>query len=125
MQLSLEQAVAIAQVLSAKADTPPTAAIGKLGRPVIVRSRDAGVIFGEYTGNDGSTVHLANARQMWKWQAAEGGTLIDCATKGVNPAGCKFSPSQATVTVFNACALIDCTEQAANSIRTVVGGAWK
>lgn len=94
-------------------------------RPVIVRSSDAGVLFGDYAGNDGSTVYLINARQMWRWHAAKGGTLIDCAVAGVKSDICKFSPAQATVTVFNACALIDCTEEAAASIRAVGDGTWK
>ena len=124
--ITIEQAIAIAGVLNA--GTKPQAApeaIGKPGRPVIVRSRDAGVLFGEYAGNDGSTIHLTNARQMWQWHAAKGGTLIDCATYGVKADACKFSPSQATVTVFNACALIDCSDDATVSIRKVEGGSWK
>lgn len=95
------------------------------GRPVIVRSRDAGVLFGDYAGHDGATVYLTNARQMWRWRAAKGGTLIDCATVGVKAEGCKFSPASATVTVFNACALIDCTDDAAASMRGVGDGTWK
>ena len=89
------------------------------GRKVIVRSRDAGVIYGEYAGSDGSTIHVRNARQLWKWFAAEGISLIDVATHGVRADRCKFSPSQATVTVFNACALIDVTDAAAKSIEAV------
>lgn len=92
---------------------------GAHGRAVIVRSRDAGVLFGEYAGNEGSTVHLRNAVQMWRWKAKEGGTLIDCATFGVVPDFGKYSPAQATVTVFSACAMIDCTDEAAASIRNV------
>lgn len=98
---------------------------GAVARPVIVRSRDAGVLFGDYAGNDGSDVHLTNARQMWRWHAAKGGTLIDCAIHGVKAEKCRFSPSSATVTVFNACALIDCTEEAAASLRGVGDGEWK
>jgi hypothetical protein len=129
--LTIEQAVALVSAMSnnklatSKAEAPKLTIIGELGRPVIVRSRDAGVLFGEYAGNDGSTVHLLNARQMWRWHAAEGGTLIDCATEGVIPAKCKFSPSRASVTVFNACALIDCSIKAAASIRSVAGGKWE
>ena len=93
--------------------------IGDLGRKVIVRSRDAGAIYGEYAGNDGSTVHVKNGRQLWKWTAAEGISLIDVATYGVKASGCKFSPAAATVTVFNACALIDATPVAAASIEAV------
>jgi hypothetical protein len=125
ISLTVEQAIALAGVLNGVKSEPPKEAIGKIGRPVIVRSRDAGVLFGEYAGNDGSTVHLTNARQLWKWHAAQGGTLIDCARYGVKASNCKFSPAQATVTVFNACALIDCKPDAAASIIAVEGGSWE
>lgn len=98
----------------------------KIQRPVIVRSRDAGVIFGDYIANDGSTITLANARQMWRWRARTGGTLIDCATHGVIEDDCRFSfPAAGTTTVFDACAMIDCTTDAAISIREAVGQKWK
>ena len=93
--------------------------IGAVGRKVIVRSRDAGVIYGEYLGNDGAIIHLRNGVQMWKWFASKGHTLIDVAAHGVKKSECKFSPSSATVTVFNACALIDVTDEAAKSIEAV------
>ena len=93
--------------------------IGEIGRKVIVRSRDAGVIYGEYAGNDGSTVHVRSARQLWKWQAEKGISLIDVATYGVKKSGCKFSDAQAVVTVFNACALIDVAPDASKSIEAV------
>jgi len=95
------------------------------GRPVIVRSSGAGVLFGEYAGRDGANIHLKNAVQMWKWFAAKGGTLIDCAVHGVTAGKCKFSVASATVTVLNACALIDCTEEGAASLRQVEGGSWR
>ena len=91
--------------------------IGELGRSVIVRSREMGVVFGEYDGNDGANVHLKNARQMWSWTALKGGTLLDCATHGVSKG--KISSVNDAVTVFNACGLIDCTSDAAKSIRAV------
>ena len=104
---------------SMAATSPIAEPIGQIGRKVIVRSRDAGVLYGEYAGNDGSTVSLKNARQLWKWQAAQGITLIDVATYGVKKSDCKFSPASATVTVFNACALIDVTDAAAALIEAV------
>lgn len=114
---TLKSAVALIEKIS----QPETATspIGNIGRKVIVRSRDAGVIYGEYAGNDGSTVRLTNARQLWKWYAAKGISLIDVATYGVKKSECKFSPAQATVTVFNACALIDVTAEASSSIEAV------
>lgn len=91
------------------------------GRHVIVRSRDAGVQFGKldrYT--EGGTVYLTEARQMWSWTAAEGGTLLDCATHGVK-AG-KFSTVSPAVTVIGACAIIDCTEKAAKTLEAAKWG---
>lgn len=108
------------QSLNLTAPATGTAHGFKNGDAVIVRSRDAGVLFGEYAGNDHSTVYLTNAVQMWKWFAAKGISLIDVATYGVKKSDCKFSTAQASVTVFNACALIAVTDEAAKSIRSVV-----
>jgi hypothetical protein len=93
-------------------------------RPVIVRSRDAGVLFGNLAATEGNTIHLENAVQMWRWKAAKGGTLLDCAQYGVDASGCKFSEAKGRITIFNACALIDCTIAAAKSIDAVKGGEW-
>ena len=90
------------------------------GRPVIVRSRDAGVQFGYLDSYEGSIVHLRNARQMWSWTAAEGGTLLDCATYGVK--GGKFSSKCSSVTVIGACAIIDCTDKA---VKTLEAAKWE
>ncbi|UXU73795.1 MULTISPECIES: DUF6948 domain-containing protein [unclassified Paracoccus (in: a-proteobacteria)] len=115
--LTIGEAKRIAAMFGGVQSAPET--IGEIGRKVIVRSRDAGVIYGEYAGSDGSTVHVANGRQLWKWCAAKGISLIDVATYGVNASECKFSDAAATVTVFNACALIDVTATAAASIEAV------
>jgi len=117
----LKTAIEVAKLL--ECDAKPSAPAG--GRAIIVRSRDAGVIFGKYAGNDRDTVHVTDAVQMWRWKAAKGGTLLDCAEYGVDATGCKFSFSKGKVTVFNACAMIDCTDEAAKSISAVKGGEWK
>jgi hypothetical protein len=88
-------------------------------RPVIVRSRDAGVQFGYLDHFEGSTVYLKNARQMWSWTAAKGGTLLDCATHGVK--GGKFSDVANAVIVIGACAIIDCTAEA---VKTLEARSW-
>ena len=113
---ALKDAIALIE----KLDNPaPSKQVGQLGRKVIVRSRDAGVIYGTYAGNEGDTIHITDARQLWKWCAAKGITLIDVATYGVKTSDCKFSPASATLTVFSACALIDVTSEAAASIEAV------
>lgn len=109
--ITIKQARELANMFAAP--TPIKAAIVP-ERPVIVRSRDAGCIYGYLLGYEGSTVHLRDARQMWSWTASEGGTLIDCATHGVK-AG-KFSTSASRVTVIGACAIIDCTDTAAKTL---------
>jgi hypothetical protein len=125
--LTIEQAVAIAAVLNGNTEKPvdPNTQIEKGdGRVVIVRSRDAGVLWGNYQGREGANIHLTNAVQMWSWRAAKGGTLVDCAIHGVSEKDCKFSTASATATVFNACALIDCSVDGAASLAKVDGGKW-
>ena len=113
--LTLGQAKQLAAMFATVAGTPASPPrISGDGRAVIVRSRDAGVQFGYLEGYEGSTVYLRNARQMWSWTAAEGGTLLDCATHGVK--GGKFSSACAAVTVIGACAIIDCTDKAAKTL---------
>lgn len=100
----------------APASTPAIPSVPGNGRPVIVRSRDAGVQFGYLDKFEGSTVYLNSARQMWSWTAAEGGTLLDCATHGVKTG--KFSTVASAVIVIGACAIIDCTDKAVKSLES-------
>lgn len=115
--LTIGEAKQLAAMFSGQLSAP-VRVLGN-GRAVIVRSRDAGVQFGYLDSYEGSTVHLRNARQMWSWTAAEGGTLLDCATHGVK-AG-KFSTACAAITVIGACAIIDCTDKA---VETLESAKW-
>ena len=108
----LKQLLELAEMLECKAQQVS-------GKKVIVRSRDAGVLHGTLVSIDGANVTLSNARQLWRWHAAEGITLVDVATHGVMASKCKFSPSVADVVVLNACAVIDCAEKASKSIEAV------
>lgn len=117
--MTIGEAKALTAMFSGQASGPSV--IKGDGRAVIVRARDAGVQFGylqEYAA-DGSTVTIKNARQMWSWTAAEGGTLLDCATHGVRSG--KFSTVAAQVIVINACAIIDCSDKAVKSLE---GAKW-
>ena len=122
MTFTTEQVLALIAALP-KSQTQEPAAPSRIaghGRKVIVRSRDAGVQYGELDGYEGSTVYLKNARQMWSWTAAEGGTLLDCATHGVK-AG-KFSTTADAVIVIGACAIIDVTAKAEKSLSASTWG---
>ena len=116
--LTIGQEKEIAALVSGVAASPAqtVGAVPGNGRAVIVRSRDAGVQFGYLDRFEGSTVYLTKARQMWSWTAAEGGTLLDCATHGVK-AG-KFSTTADAVVVIGACAIIDCTDKAVKSLES-------
>lgn len=117
---TLKAAIEIAKLLDDEGVENASAHIDGGGRAVIVRSRDAGVQFGYLSGYEGSTVHLKNARQMWSWMAAQGGTLLDCATHGVK-AG-KFSGVASAVTVIGACAIIDVAPEAIKSLEDAKWG---
>lgn len=88
-----------------------------MARYVIVRSRDAGAVFGEYVSNEGSTIVLKNAIQLWKWRASKGISLLDVAMFGVIRDKCRFSEAEnADVTIFDACAMIETSGAAVRSI---------
>jgi hypothetical protein len=112
MNFTIEQMVAILAALNVNSSSSAP----QTPRKVIVRSRDAGVLYGEYVSHDASSVTLKNAIQMWKWHAAEGFTLIDVAMNGVKKSECKFSTSAANVIVVNPCAIIDVALAATKSI---------
>ena len=115
---TLKQAIEIARLL--EGDQGAATSTHEDGRAVIVRSRDAGVQFGYLKAIDGSTVHLTNARQMWSWTAAQGGTLLDCATYGVKTG--KFSTVASAVIVIGACAVIDVAQEAIKSLEDAKWG---
>jgi hypothetical protein len=118
--LTYDELKQIAAMFGAKpAVKPKPTLISGDERAVIVRSRDAGVQFGYLLGYRGSEVHLRDARQMWAWKAAKGGTLLDCATHGVNAKESKFSGPVSRCIVIGACAIIDCTPECVNSIGSV------
>ena len=109
---TLKAAIELAKMLEGGSSKPSSEQSSN--RPVIVRSRDAGVQYGYLDRFEGSTVYLSKARQMWSWTAAQGGTLIDCANHGVK--GGKFSTMGGPVVVIGACAIIDVAPEAMKSL---------
>lgn len=117
----LDQLLRLADLI----DETPKPADASIDKPVIVRSRDAGAIFGDFVGRDGDCVTLLNARQLWSWKATQGGTLIDVARYGASDG--RFSAASCgSVLVLGACAVIECSDDAAANLRGRDGeGAWK
>ena len=82
----------------------------------IVRGSDSGVVCGYAEHVDKSVVRVYKARQMYEWDSTF--VLIDLATIGVRTVGsCRFSiPSGGPVLILDACAIIQCTEVAAQNL---------
>lgn len=121
--MTIGQARELARMFGAPTAAPPSTIVQGDQRQVIVRSRDQGVIFGELVSYDpaSATVTVGNARQMWRWFAKSGGTLLDCAEHGVDNSRSKFSAPVSSLIVFGACGIIDVSAAAAESLR---GATW-
>lgn len=52
-----------------------------IGKKVLIRTRSAGVHFGELVSRNGQEVHLKNARRLWSWSGAL--SLSEVASKGI------------------------------------------
>jgi hypothetical protein len=114
MQFTIEQVAAIIKMT--QSELPQPAFTNGDDRKVIVRSREQGVVYGELVKYHGREVHVKNARQMWSWTAAKGGTLLDCANYGVSKG--KFSITQANLIMLEACAIIDVSPNAVASLES-------
>lgn len=80
----------------------------------IVRSRSAGVFFGE-VDVIGDTATIKNARRLWYWDGAA--TLSQLAVDGVSkPQNCKFPIAVSEIVVFEVIEILDVTAKAGASI---------
>ena len=88
----------------------------------IVRSRGAGVFFGEVAKVDGNTVTLRNVRKVWEWYGAC--AVEELAVNGTTmPAQCKMTVTVAEMVVLDVLQIIPCTEKAEKSLGAVK--EWK
>jgi hypothetical protein len=88
----------------------------------IVRSKNAGVFFGNVDSIDGTTVTMSNARRLWYWEGAA--SLSQMAMEGVaKPKNCKFTVTVDEIIIFEVCEVITVTEAAGKSIDGVA--VWK
>ena len=84
----------------------------------IVRTYSAGVFAGYLESKKGQNVVLRNARRLWYWSGAS--SLSQLAMEGVkNPDKCKFPVEVEKVELDQVIEVIDCTEQAQQSIADV------
>lgn len=84
----------------------------------IVRTKNAGVFFGEVIAKVGQEVIMRNARRLWYWSGAA--SLSQLAMEGVSrPQECKFPVAVDMVTLFEVIEILDTTEKAQQSINAV------
>lgn len=88
----------------------------------IVRTYSAGVFAGEIESRDGKEVVMRNARRLWYWDGAA--SLSQLAMEGVSkPKNCKFPCEVDRVILTEAIEILDCTDEARQSIAEVP--TWK
>ena len=88
----------------------------------IVRANGAGVFFGKVVEENGDVVVMENARRLWYWEGAS--SLSELAQYGtVRPNNCKFPCPVDRIKIFNVLEILDCTDDAVESINGVK--EWK
>lgn len=88
----------------------------------IVRTYSAGVFAGYVESRTGKEVIIRDVRRIWYWSGAC--SLSQLAKEGVkNPQNCKFAVPVDKIEVLEAIEIIECTEQARQSIINVP--EWK
>ncbi len=91
-----------------------------MAKYVLVRSKDAGVFAGEIVDRDNSTVTLANARRIWRWDtrndAVKAYTLSDVSKIGAGSDGL-VSEAVSEIIVNGWCEIIPCTTEGEKAIR--------
>lgn len=88
----------------------------------IIRTKSAGVFFGNIKERNGSEVTLTNVRRIWYWEGAC--SLSQLAVDGTKkPNGCKFTLTVPEMTVLGVIEIIPCSETATNIIKGVA--EWK
>lgn len=85
---------------------------------VMVRTQNAGVFAGYLKEKNGESIVLKNARRMWYWSGAC--SLSQLAMEGTKKAGeCKFPCEVDSIELTQVIEIIDCTEDARLSIKSV------
>jgi hypothetical protein len=93
-----------------------------IGKYVIARTNSAGVFAGVLESKEGKEVKLTDARRIWYWSGAA--SLSQLAMEGTkDPDNCKFPCPVTSVVLTEAIEILECSQQAIESIRGVK--IWK
>ncbi len=88
------------------------------GKIVLIRSRDAGVHFGEYLFHEGDEVHLKNSQRIWRWRGAN--TLNEVAIKGVDRTSyTRISEITDSIIIKGFCEILVLTNEAYQTMKPI------
>lgn len=88
----------------------------------IVRTKNAGVFFGEILSKTSTEIEMANFRKLWYWDGAC--SIEQLAVDGTSaPQNCKFTITVEKGIVIDPIQIIPCTERSIKSIENVK--EWK
>ncbi len=91
-----------------------------IGQYCIIRSRDAGVHAGTVAGVNGASVHLVNARRIWKWAGAF--TLSEVSQDGIDQSNSRIAKLVPSIEIIGACEIIPCSANAKTQIEGADNG---
>ena len=91
---------------------------GMIGLPVIVRCNAAGVHSGTLESHRGRECVLTQSRRLWFWVPTKGSWLGAVAETGINHSESKIGPVTSRIHLTEACEIIECSNDAAESIAT-------
>jgi len=84
----------------------------------MIRTKAAGVFFGEISWRNKGEIQLRDARRVWYWDGAA--SLSELAMRGTSkPRKCKFPVAVPLITLRGVIEMIPMTEQAVASLRAV------
>ena len=116
--LTIGQAREIARLFAAEMpQSQPSIDNGMVGKYVIVRCHDAGVLSGILESYAGRECVLREARQLWYWKPATGAFLEAVANYGLDQDSKLSVPARQHLT--EDCQIIECTKIAEESIRGI------
>lgn len=88
----------------------------------IIRCAQAGVFFAQIADRRGGEVDLVNARKIWYWSGAAAVEQL-AMTGPKDERNCKITVEVPSMTVMEACQIIPCTQEAAETIQRIA--VWK
>ena len=93
-----------------------------MNKKYVVRTRDAGVFYGEIESRNHEEVTMKNVRKLWYWNGAC--AVEQLAMEGVKcPNDCKFTVMVSSMIIANPIQIIEASETACKSIEAV--SEWK